>query len=126
MELVTRLSDIAGVPVLSISGEIDMATLPQLHSALAASLRAGADGSVIVDLDGVYACDDAALGVLLGSAGRIREMGGELVVVCGAGALNDRLARTGFDRAIHVVTSSADAVLALRSRAAQQPEADNG
>lgn len=103
-----RVSVVGGRPVLSISGELDLATLPQLHNALSKSANQHPAASVVVDVDGVYACDDAALGVLLGAAGRARDAGGDLRVVCSPGPLRDRLARTGFDRAIEVVDAIAD------------------
>lgn len=111
VELLVGTSTIGGCTVLGLIGEIDLATLPQLHNAIskAVSRAVGPDGAggldLVVDLDGVYACDDAALGVLLGAAGRAREAGGDLRVVCSGGALRKRLARTGFDRAIVVVGS---------------------
>jgi len=82
VELVVRVSVVGGRPVLSISGELDLATLPQLHNALAKSANQQPSATVVVDLDGVYACDDAALGVLLGAAGRARSAGGDMRVVC--------------------------------------------
>jgi anti-anti-sigma factor len=111
VELLVRTSTVGDHCVLGLSGEIDLATVPLLHNALNRALngRTG-PGSVVVDLDGVYACDDTALGVLLGAAGRARESGGDLRVVCSAGSLRERLARTGFDRAVPVVSSIADIV----------------
>lgn len=108
MELVARISRVGGKSVLGLSGEIDLATVPQLHNALSRAVSDGSEPTIVVDLDGVYACDDTALGVLLGAAGRTRESGGELYVVCSAGPLRDRLARTGFDRAVHVVATISD------------------
>ena len=57
---------------------------------------------VAVDLDGVDALDDVGLGVLLGAAGRARQAGGDLVVVCASEHLRERFTLTGLDRAINV------------------------
>lgn len=94
-------------PVLDVSGELDLATVPRLHGELASLVAeaAGDADAVVVDLDGVTSLDDTALGVLLGAAGRAREAGGELVVVCNDERLTNRFASTGFDRAIVVVAS---------------------
>ena len=92
--------------MLSVSGEIDLATIPKLHDALTRGL-ASPTPTLFVDLDGVYVCDDTGLGVLLGAAGRARQAGGELVVVCSPGPLRERLASTGFDRAVTVVAGIA-------------------
>ena len=100
-----RTSTIDGHTVVGVNGEIDMATLPQLHNALVRAIHEHHGSVVIVDLDGVVACDDAGFGVLLGAAGRSRDAGGDLVAVCSDGPLANRLMRTGFDRAVIVVST---------------------
>ena len=112
VELLVQTSLIGGLSVLDITGEIDLATLPQLHNALSRAFGGASAPDLVVDLDGVYACDDAALGVLLGAAGRARGAGGDLRVVCSDGPLRSRLERTGFDRAVTVVGSIAALLLA--------------
>jgi anti-anti-sigma factor len=101
MDLQTRQITVAGTTVLVLSGEIDLATLPKLADAL--TRLAAVDASVAVDLDGVHVLDDAALGLLLGTAGRMRRRNHDLVVVCSSSGLRERLADTGFDRAVRVV-----------------------
>ncbi len=114
VDLTIRISTVAGATVLSVSGEIDIATIPRLHDVLLRATNADADPApdqvLIVDLDGVWSCDDMGLGVLLGAAGRCRESGGDLVVVCSDGPLRDRLTRTGFDRAIRVTARVSDVI----------------
>ncbi len=105
MELHIRPVKVGAHDVLHMSGEIDLATLPVLHSALVRFTHEHSGVTLIVDLDGVSACDDSGLGVLLGGAGRAREAGGDFVVVCTDAVLRARLARTGFDRAVRVVDS---------------------
>lgn len=110
MELITRASTVAGRAVVSVSGEIDLATIPKLHDALTRGVAAAPpSATVFVDLDGVYVCDDSGLGVLMGAAGRARQAGGEMIVVCSPGPLRERLSQTGFDRAVTVVASLAHA-----------------
>ena len=96
--------------VLHASGEIDLATIPILHSALARFSNDHYGEMLVVDLDGVFACDDTGLGVLLGAAGRLREAGGDVIVICTDDSMRARLARTGFDRAVRVVSSLSAAV----------------
>lgn len=116
-----RTSIVGGLSVLDITGEIDLATLPQLHNAISHEFSGAGAPNLVVDLDGVYACDDAALGVLLGAAGRARGAGGDLCVVCSDGPLRSRLERTGFDRAVTVVGS----IAALHLPGAATGSADN-
>src|SRR5262245_57047419 len=104
MDLVVRQSQVGAIVVVEVRGEADLATLPKLADALTRA-TADAAGVVAVDLDDVQVLDDAALGLLLGAAGRARQGGAELSVVCSAAPLRDRLAITGFDRAVTVVSS---------------------
>src|SRR5215211_5971734 len=96
--------DVVGtLPVVALSGSVDLATVPQLSSALSRLLGDHPAGRVVVDLDGVDVLDDTGLGVLLGAAGRARQAGGELVVVVADERLRARFEATGFDRAVEVV-----------------------
>lgn len=106
MELNVRPVKVGDTNVLHVSGEIDLATIPVLHSALVRFIHEHAGASFVIDLDGVLACDDSGLGVLLGAAGRARDAGGDMVVVCTDEVLRTRLVRTGFDRAVRVVAST--------------------
>ncbi len=69
--------DVGGLPVVSVAGEIDVATAPQLRKRLQ---RLSAEGrtTIVVDLLGVSFLDSTALGVLVGALRRCREAGGEL------------------------------------------------
>ena len=67
-------------PVISVSGEIDVATAPQLRECLHQVVAAG-NATVVVDLLGVSFLDSTALGVLVGALKRCREQGGDLHVV---------------------------------------------
>ncbi len=68
------------LPVVTVSGEIDVATAPQLRECLH---RVIADGgsTVVLDILGVTFLDSTALGVLVGALKRCRELGGDLHVV---------------------------------------------
>jgi anti-sigma B factor antagonist len=103
MELRVRHDVVGTLPVVALSGSVDLATVPQLGNALVRLLSDHHGGRVAVDLDGVDALDDTGLGVLLGAAGRAREGGGELIVVVSDERVRRRLTATGFDRAVEVV-----------------------
>lgn len=111
MDLRTRYDVVGTLPVVALSGSVDLATVPQLGNALFRLVADHGGQRVAVDLDGVDVLDDTGLGVLLGAAGRARQSGGQLVVVVSDPRLRDRFATTGFDRAIDVVDHLA-AVLA--------------
>ncbi len=103
MDLQVRHDVVGTLPVVALSGSVDLGTVPQLGNALFRLVGDHHGHRVAVDLDGVDALDDTGLGILLGAAGRARQGGGELVVVVSDARLRERLAATGFDRAVDVV-----------------------
>ena len=72
--------EVGGVPVVSVVGEIDVATAPQLRDRLQARWPPAAPRSA-VDLLDVTFLDSTALGVLVGALKRCREAGGDLRLV---------------------------------------------
>jgi anti-anti-sigma factor len=107
VELSMRRTVIGTTHVLSVVGDIDLSTIPRFTDALT-RLLADATGSVVmVDLDGAHSVDDAALGLLLGAAGRARSTRGDLEVVATEPRLRARLTETGFERAVSVRNSVA-------------------
>jgi anti-sigma B factor antagonist len=67
-------------PVIAVTGEIDVATAPQLRESLHSVIAQG-EATIVLDLLGVTFLDSTALGVLVGALKRCRELGGELHVV---------------------------------------------
>lgn len=105
MPLRHTVSLVGGRPVVALDGSADLATVPALHNALATAILDHPATVIAVDLSGVDAFDDVALGVLLGAAGKARRGGGDLVVVATDDAVRQRFALTGFDRAVSVESS---------------------
>jgi anti-sigma B factor antagonist len=68
------------LPVIAVSGEIDVATAPQLRECLHRVIAEGGN-TVVLDLLGVTFLDSTALGVLVGALKRCRELRGYLHVV---------------------------------------------
>jgi anti-sigma B factor antagonist len=105
MALQVSSSLVAGRAVVGLSGSVDLGTVPALHNALSTAILDHPATTIAVDLHGVEAFDDVALGVLLGAAGRARRGGGDIIVVTSDDAVRQRLALTGFDRAVSVEPS---------------------
>jgi anti-sigma B factor antagonist len=102
MNLSTSTIVVGGDAVISLSGEVDLATIPLLHDALTKALTHHHGRMLVIDLDGVTVLEDTGLGVLMGAAGSARQSGADLVVVCNNMRIRERLDRTGFSRAIEV------------------------
>jgi anti-sigma B factor antagonist len=69
-----------GIPVVAVSGEVDVATAPTLRDRLQAAV-AQDHSTIVVDLGGVTFLDSTALGVLVGALKRCRDAGGDLRLV---------------------------------------------
>jgi anti-sigma B factor antagonist len=102
MNLSTSTIVVGDDAVISLSGEVDLATIPLLHDALTKALAHHPGRRLVIDIDGVTVLEDTGLGVLMGAAGSARQSGADLVVVCNNMRLRERLDRTGFSRAIEV------------------------
>jgi anti-sigma B factor antagonist len=73
--------DEAGVRVIAVAGELDIATAPSLCARLDAT-RAGRKPRLLVDLTDVAFCDSTGLRALLGAASEVRAHGGRFAIVC--------------------------------------------
>lgn len=102
MDLTCRPVRVGDLRALVLEGELDLSSVPVLHNALTRLLQDGRGDTVAVDLDGLGVLDDTGLGVLLGAAGRAREAGGDLVLVCTDERLRERFERSGLARALEV------------------------
>lgn len=95
---------IDGIYVIGFVGELDLSTLPQLSDLLNKAMNQ-THQHIALDLDGITVLDDAALGILLGAASRIRINGGQMSVVCSNPKIVDYLQRTQLDRIIPLANS---------------------
>ena len=71
----------AGVHVIAVAGELDIATAPELCARLDAT-RATRRPRMLVDLTDVGFCDSTGLRALLGAASEVRAHGGRFAIVC--------------------------------------------
>ncbi len=110
MDLVVRAEDHGGVPVLGLTGEVDLSTLPRLRDAFVRLATEHPGATALVDLDGVASIDDAGLGALVGGLRRMIANGGDLELVCTSDRLLDVLRETRLDRVFVIHASLASAV----------------
>ena len=77
--LAVHQSDVDGVRLLEVFGELDLATAPRL-CALLDEARRQRVRRLAVDLTGVDFCDSTGLRALLGASTELRHAGGRLAV----------------------------------------------
>ncbi len=95
---------VGDTPTIALGGLVDLGSVPFLQDVLTRAVLDHAGETIVVDLDGVVSFDDVALGLLLAAAGRARDLGGELEIVCTSDRLLARLASTRFDQAVTIRT----------------------
>jgi anti-sigma B factor antagonist len=93
--------------VITVSGEVDLATSPDLDVAIIAALESGAE-SLVIDLAEVSFMDSSGLGVIVRGLKRCREADKDLDLIIS----NERVLKvfgiTGLDQVIPIHTSIED------------------
>ena len=110
--------------VVSVEGELDLHTAPELEQALGTILVRGGR-NVVVDLVDLVFIDSTALATLVRAQPRFRSKGGRLLLVTEDRRILRTLQITGLDRAFHIEPRLGKAVeLVLRD--VREPAAISG
>lgn len=102
-------SDHSGWAVLTVVGDLDVASAPSLRAAIVDRLPE-VDGRMVLDLSGVHFIDSMGLGALVGGLKRARALGGDLRLSAPAEPVTRILELTRLDRALVVADGIDDAV----------------
>jgi anti-anti-sigma factor len=86
-----------GCAIVTVAGEIDIATVTRLRERL---FELAPSGPMVADLDQVGFIDSAGLSALVGAAKRAAAHGGSLRVVCAQPKTRKLFRLTGLDRQI--------------------------
>jgi len=98
--------------IVSVSGELDQGTEPQLREALATALDRG-DGPVLVNLTACRFIDSTGLGLLVEAKRRLGEAQRRFAVCCPDEDVRRLLELTGIDEAVGLFDTLDEAVAAL-------------
>jgi anti-anti-sigma factor len=109
MDLGIRSTLIEGVPVLTLDGEADLASLPQLHEQVRRFVSEHPGRHLVIDLDGLGYLDPVTVGVLVGARLQARAAGGEIELVCTSPSVATVFTGSGLDAAFALHHSVADA-----------------
>lgn len=108
MELLqVEARDERGWTVLSVRGQLDVATAPDLRQALVEA-QYGRASRVVLDLDGLEFMDSMGLGVIVGGLKRAHTHDGELALVCTRERVRHLLTITRIAEIVRVVPSVGD------------------
>ena len=115
--LAVHESDVGGVRLLEVFGELDLATAPKL-CALIDAARIHRAKRLVIDLTAVDFCDSTGLRALLGASTEMRVSGGRLTIAClPNGAVARLFELVGARERLRVFGTQAEALTAL----ARQP-----
>lgn len=93
-------TDDSGWVRLAVTGEVDLASVPDLRRELLGALTRSS--RIVLDLSGVDLIDSVGLSLLLSAHRRTASVGGGLVVVCPPGRSADLLTATSLDRILDI------------------------
>jgi anti-anti-sigma factor len=85
-----------GLALVSVSGELDLASVDELRTTLATAAAAGSS-SVVVDVSDVSFIDSTALAALLRSNDELSSAGVQMVMACPPGPVRRLLTMTSLD-----------------------------
>lgn len=88
VRLETRTRTNTGLPVIDVSGEIDLYTAPVFKQALNQTIDDG-NKNILINMTGVNYMDSSGFGTLLGVTKRVRPDGGSVNLI----GCNDAIAR---------------------------------
>jgi len=100
--------------VISLAGEVDLYTAPELKQQLLDAIGNGAE-DVIVDFTRTTFIDSTTLGVLVGGVKRLRPNGGRLSIVCSDRNITKIFEITGLDRVFTIYPTRDEALEKLDS-----------
>jgi anti-sigma B factor antagonist len=111
MELRTEVAEVKAWTVVTVHGEIDVATSPALRERLIGLVN---DGStrLVLDLEAVDFLDSTGLGTIVSLLKRARTHGGDLRLVCTGARIRRLFEITGLDKAVPLHASLDDAISA--------------
>jgi len=100
-----------GWTILAVTGELELATAPQLRQRVVGLVGDG-DTRIVLDLSGVDFADSVGLGVVVAALKRVRGRGGDLVVAGAVPRVRDLFEITRLDEIIDLFPSVGDALAA--------------
>ena len=112
MEISVARSTAREIPVVAVTGEVDVYSAPALKDKITELLESG-EHTLIVDLSGVGFLDSTGLGALVEARTAATEAGGSLPLVCSQERILKLFTITGLDGVFTIHPTVSEAVAAL-------------
>jgi len=98
----------AGRQVCSVTGDLDLASVPVVREPLRLAAARSVPGPLVLDLTECQLLDSAGAGMIIGTIRRLANEGSTLIVVAPGGPVRRFLGQSGLDRLCSVVGSLPD------------------
>lgn len=108
MELDIRSEQQGSVCTITLDGEVDVYTAPQLKEELVSLIQGGCS-YLIIDMERVAFIDSSGLGVLVSALRRAREKDGAVRIVCKQESVLKIFRITGLDKVFPIFSDVAEA-----------------
>jgi len=112
-KLTINAADFEGTAGLTLSGEIDAKTAPELKTAIETLITAGSV-RIVLDFTAISYISSAGIGVLNATLGAARAKGGDMALAGVSKTVRDTLDVMYFTKKISVLGSVPEAVKAIR------------
>lgn len=112
MQVTVTTSQQEGVFILTLGGDVDVATAVTVRDALDRVIAAG-HHRVVMDLNEVRFLDSTGLGVMVGRLKAVRDLGGDMHLVCTSPRIARVMSITGLDEVFTLHGTTEEAVAAL-------------
>ncbi|MDO5503998.1 MAG: STAS domain-containing protein [Actinomycetia bacterium] len=123
MQVTVTTSQHDGVFVLAFGGDIDVASAVTVRDALDRVIAAG-HHTIVLDLSEVRFLDSTGLGVMVGRLKAVRDLEGDMHLVCTSRRIQRVMSITGLDDVFAIHASVDEAVAALGDESAEPALAD--
>jgi len=121
LELQIGTRRVGEVTILDVAGELDLYTVPRLDEGLR-GVTTGPGSRVVVNLTGVAYVDSTALKVLTDNQKRVRQHGGEIVLVASQPTIVKIFKITGLDAVLPTVATEGEAMQKIRALPPREPQ----
>ncbi len=109
-----------GVALVTVTGDVDVASAPRLAEHLDRTISAGRT-YIVVDLEGVTFMDSTGLGVLVARLKLLRVLGGSMRAVCTVPRILRLFDITGLDNVLPIDATLAESIATVEAALPPRP-----
>jgi anti-anti-sigma factor len=99
--LQVAVEELEGIPVVRATGELDLATIPELRAVMH-EVTSREPRTLIFDFSGISYLDSSGLGILVSAKRRLGAYSGEVIVITDQSSVLKALALSGLDQILRV------------------------